>query len=53
METGERRKIMVVDDEAVIDYLQAKLGAQFDIVSTNAPDHVVPLARRERNWSRR
>lgn len=43
-----RRKIMMVDDdEAVIDFLQIKLGAQYDIVSTMSPENVVSLARRE------
>ncbi|HZQ72133.1 MAG TPA: response regulator [Burkholderiales bacterium] len=43
------RKILVVDDdEAVLDYLQAKLGGRYSIVSTNSPDNVVALARRER-----
>src|SRR5690348_9854858 len=44
-----KRKILVVDDdEAVLDYLQAKLGKRYDVVSTNAPDNVLALARRER-----
>jgi CheY-like chemotaxis protein len=41
-------KILIVDDdEAVLDFLQAKIGARFDLVSTNAPENVMPLARRE------
>jgi CheY-like chemotaxis protein len=32
----------------VIDYLHAKLGASYDIVSTNAPENVLGLARSER-----
>lgn len=48
MEAASRKKIMVVDDDdAVIDYLHAKLGARYDIVSTNAPENVAALARRE------
>ena len=44
----EKHKLLVVDDdEAVIDYLHAKLGESYDIVSTNAPENVVALARRE------
>jgi len=41
-------KILVVDDdEAVLDYLQAKLGARYDLVSTNAPENVLKLAREQ------
>ena len=41
-----RRKILLVDDdEAVLDFLQAKLGARYDLVSTNAPENVLTLAR--------
>jgi CheY-like chemotaxis protein len=44
----KKAKVLVVDDdEAVLDYLQAKLGARFDLVSTNAPQHVLRLARDE------
>jgi CheY-like chemotaxis protein len=43
-----KRKILVVDDdEAVLEYLQAKLGSRFDLVSTNAPENVLRLARAE------
>ena len=46
---SERYKLLVVDDdEAMIDYLHAKLGDRFDIVSTNAPENVLNLARSER-----
>jgi len=45
----EKHKLLVVDDdEAVIEYLHAKLGASYDVVSTNAPDRVLELARKER-----
>jgi CheY-like chemotaxis protein len=45
----ERYKLLVVDDdEAMIDYLHAKLGDRYDIVSTNAPENVIGLARSER-----
>ena len=45
----EKHKLLVVDDdEAMIDYLHAKLGDRYDIVSTNAPEHVLGLARSER-----
>ena len=44
----EKHKLLVVDDdEAVIEYLHAKLGASYDIVSTNAPENVLALARKE------
>jgi CheY-like chemotaxis protein len=43
-----KRKILVVDDdEAALDYLQAKLGTRFDLVCTNTPQHVMRLAREE------
>ena len=46
---NERHKLLVVDDdEAMIDYLHAKLGERYDIVSTNAPENVLGLARTER-----
>jgi CheY-like chemotaxis protein len=47
--TERRKKILLVDDdEAVLDVLQAKLGATFDIVSTNDAQKAVGLAIRER-----
>jgi putative two-component system response regulator len=46
---SERHKLLVVDDdEAMIDYLHVKLGDRYDIVSTNAPENVLGLARSER-----
>ena len=43
----DKHKLLIVDDdEAVIDYLQAELGDRYDIVSTNAPENVLALARR-------
>lgn len=45
----DKRKILIVDDdEAVLDFLQAKLGARYDIVSTNSPENVLKLAREHR-----
>src|SRR5258706_14873439 len=45
----DKRKILIVDDdEAVLDFLQAKLGARYDIVSTNSPENVLQLAREHR-----
>ena len=41
----EQKKILVVDDdEAVLDFLQAKL-ADFAVITTNAPEHVLKLAK--------
>jgi two-component system cell cycle response regulator DivK len=41
-----KRKILLVDDdEAVLDYLQAKMAAHFDLIATNAPENVLRLAR--------
>jgi len=43
----KKPKVLVVDDdEAVLDYLQAKIGHRYDLVSTNAPENVLALARR-------
>ena len=45
----DQLKVLVVDDdEAVLDYLQAKIGHRYDLVSTNAPENVLELARRHR-----
>jgi len=42
----EKHKLLIVDDDdAVIEFLHAKLGAAYDIVSTNAPENVLHLAR--------
>jgi CheY-like chemotaxis protein len=44
-----KRKILVVDDdEAVLDFMQAKLGTRYEIVSTTEPEKVLGLARAER-----
>ena len=43
----EKHKLLIVDDDdAVIDYLHANLGERYDIVSTNAPENVLALARK-------
>jgi len=43
----EQRKILVVDDdEAVLDFLQAKLSDKFAVIATNAPERVLELARK-------
>lgn len=44
-----KHKILVVDDdEAVLDFMQAKLGSRFAVVSTTDSDKVLGLARAER-----
>ena len=43
---GARRKLLLVDDdEAVIEFLRVKLGAEFDLLSTGSPDEALALAR--------
>jgi putative two-component system response regulator len=43
-----RRKLLVVDDdEAVLDYLRAKLGSRYELFFTNDSAEVVGLARHE------
>ncbi len=42
------RKILAVDDDlAVLEYLQAKLGGDYTVVTTHQPAAVLPLARQE------
>jgi CheY-like chemotaxis protein len=44
-----KRKILVVDnDEAVLDFMQVKLGARFAVLSTTDPQKALELARSER-----
>lgn len=44
-----KHKILVVDDdEAVLDFMRAKLGARFDVVATTDPAKVLQLARSAR-----
>ena len=44
-----KKKLLVVDDDdAVLDYLQAKLAARYDLVTTSSPENALALARRER-----
>ena len=41
-----RQRILVVDDdEAVLDYLRAKIGARYDLISTMESRKVIDLAR--------
>jgi len=40
-----RRKLLLVDDdEAVIEYLNVKLGGEFELMATGSPEKVLPLA---------
>jgi CheY-like chemotaxis protein len=45
---GRSKLLIVDDDDAVIEYLRTKLGARYDIVSTNAPEKVAGMARKDR-----
>ena len=41
-----RKKLLLVDDdEAVIDYLNVKLGGEFELVATGSPEEALELAR--------
>jgi CheY-like chemotaxis protein len=43
-----RKKILVVDDDqAVLDYLKAKLGVRYDLVMTAAADAAMRLVKKE------
>jgi CheY-like chemotaxis protein len=43
-----RKKLLVIDDDqAVLDWAQAKLGVRYDLVSTTAADAVMRLAHKE------
>lgn len=42
--TARRKLLLVDDDEAVIEFLNVKLGAEFDLMATGAPEKVLPLA---------
>jgi len=44
-----RKKILVIDDDsAAIDFLVAKLGASYEVISTVSPRDALRLAREER-----
>jgi CheY-like chemotaxis protein len=44
-----KAKILLVDDdEAVFDYMRAKLGGRYELITTGEPDRVVDLAREHR-----
>lgn len=43
---GARRKLLLVDDdEAVIEFLNLKLGAEFELAATGTPEAALALAR--------
>jgi CheY-like chemotaxis protein len=44
----KRRLLLVDDDDAVLDYLRAKLGARYELVSTESSASVLAMARAER-----
>src|SRR5689334_5751839 len=41
------RILVVDDDEAVLEFMRAKLGARFAVSGTTRPEQVLALARRE------
>ena len=44
---GEGRRILVVDDDsAVLDWLQAKLGTRYELFSTHSPRAALAMARK-------
>jgi putative two-component system response regulator len=43
---SDRRKLLLVDDdEAVIEYLDVKLGGEFELLSTGDPQQALAMAR--------
>jgi len=41
---ASRKKLLLVDDdEAVIEYLNIKLGGEFELMATGSPEKVLPL----------
>ena len=41
-----RKKLLLIDDdEAVIDYLNVKLGGEFELMATDSPEQALGLAR--------
>ena len=45
--TARKRILVVDDDEADTTYLQAKIGAAYDVVTTNVSTRALALARSE------
>ena len=46
--TRKHRLLVVDDNEAVLHYLQVKLGPRYDIVTSNSSGQVLALARAQR-----
>lgn len=43
-----RKKILLIDDDAaVVDYLTAKLGSEFDLITTDSPEHALRLVHED------
>ena len=42
-----KRILVVDDDEAVIEFLRAKLASRYEVASTTSPGEVLALARRQ------
>jgi CheY-like chemotaxis protein len=43
-----KRKLLVVDDDAALEYLRAKLSGRYDMVFTMSSGEVLQLTKRER-----
>jgi CheY-like chemotaxis protein len=46
--TRKHRLLVVDDNESILHYLQVKLGARYDIVTSNSSEQVLALARAQR-----
>jgi CheY-like chemotaxis protein len=44
MMSARRKLLLVDDDEAVIEYLNVKLGGEFELMATGSPEKALPLA---------
>ena len=42
---SHQRILVVVDDDALLEYLQVKIGMRYDLIVTNTPQEVMTLAR--------
>lgn len=43
-----RKKILLIDDDAaVVDYLTAKLGGEFDLITTSSPEQALRLVHED------
>ena len=45
---AKKKLLLVDDDEAVLEYLDVKLRAEFDLVATQSPGEALELAREQR-----